>query len=78
MEKESDLDWAILKKPLVILCVCFVIASALIGSSYYFNSSLEKEYKNNKSAKVMFAYSIFYLFALFTALIADYYLLTAS
>ena len=49
MEKESDLDWAILKKPLVILCVCFVIASALIGSSYYFNSSLEKEYKNNKS-----------------------------
>ena len=49
MEKESDLDWTILKKPLVILCVCFVIASALIGSSYYFNSSLEKEYKNNKS-----------------------------
>lgn len=49
MEKESDLDWTILKTPLVMLCVCLVIASALIGTAYYFNSSMEKEFKTNKS-----------------------------
>ncbi|MGB1799523.1 MAG: hypothetical protein ACPHLK_01695 [Gammaproteobacteria bacterium] len=49
MEKESDLDWSILKTPLVMLCVCLVIASALIGTAYYFNSSMEKEFKNNRS-----------------------------
>lgn len=49
MEKESNLDWTILKTSLVIFCACFIIASALIGTSYYFKSSLEKEYKINKS-----------------------------
>ena len=48
-ETESDLDWTILKKPLVALCACFVIASALIATSYYFNSSLEKQYQQNKN-----------------------------
>lgn len=48
-KKESDIDWTVLKGPLIILCVCLVIASSLIGASYYFNSSLEKEYKRNKS-----------------------------
>lgn len=50
MEKEdSDLDWTILKTPLIILCVCLFIASALIGTSHYFNAGLEKEYNLNKS-----------------------------
>ena len=48
-KKESDIDWTILKGSLITLCICFVVASALIGGSYYFNSKLEKEYKSNKS-----------------------------
>ncbi len=49
MEKKNEIDWSILKGPLIIFCVCLVIASTLIGSSYYFNSNLNKEYINNKS-----------------------------
>lgn len=49
MEKESDIDWTILKKPLVIMSVCFVIASALIASSYYFKRGLKTEYDTNKT-----------------------------
>ncbi len=49
MEKQSDIDWNILKGPLIVFCVCLIIASALIGGSYYFNSSLNQEFKNNKS-----------------------------
>lgn len=48
-KKESDIDWTILKGSLITLILCLVIASALVGGSYYFNSKLEKEYKNNKS-----------------------------
>lgn len=47
--KEGDIDWAILKGPLIILSICFIFSSLLIGGSYYFNSNLEKEYKRNKS-----------------------------
>lgn len=49
-ENKNGLDWSILKRPLIGLCVCMVIASSLIGVSYYFNSELEKEYNRNKSS----------------------------
>ncbi|MBL1141978.1 MAG: hypothetical protein HND53_08115 [Proteobacteria bacterium] len=49
MEKKSDLDWSILKGPLVVFCICLVFSSVLVGGSYYFNSDLEKEYNNNKN-----------------------------
>ena len=48
-EKSSDIDWTILKKPLIFFSICFVITGILIGGSYYFNSTLNKEYKSNKS-----------------------------
>jgi len=49
MEKKDEVDWSILKGPLILFCACLIVASALIGVSYYFNSNLNQEYKNNKS-----------------------------
>ncbi len=49
VEKNDEIDWAILRKPLIIFCICLVISSALIGVSYYFNTNFNKEYKKNKS-----------------------------
>lgn len=49
MEKKGEIDWSILRGPLILFCICLVIASALIGGSFYFNSNLEKDYKKNKN-----------------------------
>lgn len=50
MEENKDkIDWIILKGPLILLCVCFVIATVLVAGSYYFNNNLNKEYVLNKS-----------------------------
>jgi hypothetical protein len=49
MEKKNEIDWSILKGPLIVFSICVVIAISLIGTSYYFNDNLNKEYKRNKS-----------------------------
>ncbi len=49
MEKKDEIDWSILKGPLIIFCTCLVLGSTLIGGSYYFNNNLNKEYKRNKA-----------------------------
>jgi len=48
-EKKNEIDWSLLKGPLIVFCICFIIASGLVAGSYYFNSSLNKEYKKNKN-----------------------------
>ena len=49
MEKENkDIDWSILKRPLILFCSCLTVSISLIGSSYYFNDKLSKEFNNNK------------------------------
>jgi hypothetical protein len=49
MEDKNKIDWSILKKSLILFCLSFVISGTLIGTSYYFNSNLNREYNNNKS-----------------------------
>jgi hypothetical protein len=49
MEKKSEIDWSILKGPLIIFSICLVVVISLIGTSYYFNINLNKEYKRNKN-----------------------------
>ncbi len=49
MEKKNEIDWSILKGPLILFCICLVIAGSLIGGSYYFNEKLNKEYVKNKN-----------------------------
>jgi hypothetical protein len=49
MKNKSEIDWAILKGPVIVFCICLVLASSLIAGSYYFNSNLNKEYKRNKN-----------------------------
>ncbi len=48
MKNKNNIDWIILKSPLILLCLCLVIASVCISASYYFYSHQSKEYKNNK------------------------------
>ncbi len=50
MEDKTKIDWTILKKSLILFCLCLAISSSLIGVSYYFNINLNKEYNNNKIA----------------------------
>jgi hypothetical protein len=49
MEEKNKIDWDILKGPLILFCLCLIIAGVLTSGSYYFNSNLNKEYKKNKS-----------------------------
>jgi hypothetical protein len=49
MEDNNQIDWSILKGPIIIFCICLIVGIGLIGGSYYFNSNLNKEYKKNKS-----------------------------
>jgi hypothetical protein len=49
-EKKSDIDWSLLRGPLIIFSICLVVASSLIGGSYYFNKNLNAEFKKNKSS----------------------------
>jgi hypothetical protein len=48
MEDKNEIDWSILKGPLIIFSVCLIIASALIGGSYLFNKKLNNEFIKNK------------------------------
>jgi hypothetical protein len=49
MENKNEIDWGILKGPITLFCICLVVASVLIGGSYYFNNELNKEYVQNKN-----------------------------
>ncbi len=47
--RKDEIDWSILKGPTILFSLCIVICSALVGGSYYFNSNLSKQYKQNKA-----------------------------
>ena len=49
MADNKEIDWSLLKTPIILLSVCSVIAITLISGSYYFNDKLNKEYKQNKT-----------------------------
>lgn len=48
MEKK-EIDWAVLKGAVIVLGISIMISSSLFAGSYYFNSKLNKELKQNKN-----------------------------
>ena len=48
MEKNSEIDWSILKGALILLSFCIVICSALISGSYYFDKNIDRQLRHNK------------------------------
>lgn len=48
MEKDNKIDWSILKGAMILFSICLVLSSSLSIWSYYFNSKLSKELKQNK------------------------------
>ena len=46
---DSNIDWSILRGSIIFLILCLVICSGLIGGSYYFNDSQNRELKRNKA-----------------------------
>jgi len=49
MENENKIDWGILKGAIILFCICLVLGGSLITWSYYFNSKLNKELRQNKA-----------------------------
>lgn len=47
--KQSDVDWSVLRTPLIILFICILLCSSMIAGSFYFNAAMEKDYKLKKS-----------------------------
>ncbi len=46
---KGGIDWDILRRPIIIFCICLLVGSGLVGGAYYFNDKLSKELKRNKS-----------------------------
>lgn len=50
MDKENDkTDWSVLKGAIILFSICLVLVGSLTIWSYYFNSKLSKELRQNKA-----------------------------
>ena len=48
-KKPSDIDWGVLRGPLILLFISLLVGGAMAGGSYYFSTEMEKQYNAQKS-----------------------------
>ncbi len=48
-KKPGEIDWSVLRTPLILLFVSLLLGGSLVAGSYYFSTAMEKEYKAQKA-----------------------------